>query len=271
MPKKIMSNPHTYKPARAEHAHWRDELKASAADKKNKEQEPAIQHSATRAGVEIVPAILRTTFEKLKEDWLAILHTAPHIQLDITDGIFAGEGSFRDLDRFKQLPERDKIELHMMVHTPAHYVDEVIELNPARCIFHLESFSGTDDLRFVYQTLRSKTNSELGLGINPETPTERLDEYLDLITGVLIMGYNPGWANQPINPIVFNKIRAFYHKHPDIPIAADGHVTKETVGPYVKAGASILCANTAIFAQGNPVENYKQLQLLAEAALAEKS
>ena len=64
---------------------------------------------------------------------------------------------------------------------------------------------------------------------------------------------------------VRRKIGAFKDKYPLVPIAADGHVAKETVGPYVKAGATILCANTSIFGQGDAVENYRQMQLLAEA------
>ncbi len=219
--------------------------------------------------VEIVPAILRPTYESIVEDWKKIYHLPNHIQIDITDGIFAGEGTFRDIRRFKQLPESDKIELHMMVHTPGHYVDDIINLNPARCVFHLESFAGTGDIRFVYEKLRAETQTELALALNPDSPNERLEEHLDLVHYVLFMGYNPGWPNQPVNPMVYVKVGQFRARHPHIPIAVDGHVDKETVEPYVAAGARILCSNTAIFGRGDPAENYHQLQLLALAASKE--
>lgn len=217
--------------------------------------------------IEIVPAILRKTYEGIVEDWHKIMQVPNHIQLDITDGIFAGDGTFREIRRFKQLPKSEKIELHMMVHTPANFVDDIVDLSPARCVFHLESFEGTGDIEFVYEKLRSTTQAELALAINPESPNERLEEQLHLVDYVLFMGYNPGWANQPVNQIVFTKIGQFHDKHPSTPIAVDGHVAKDTVEDYVKAGANILCANTAIFGQGNPEENYQQLQLLAQQAL----
>jgi pentose-5-phosphate-3-epimerase len=217
--------------------------------------------------IEVVPAILRKTFESIQKDWQQVQHVSDHIQIDITDGIFAGDGTYREIRRFKQLPESQKIELHMMVHTPGNYVDDIIDLNPARCVFHLESFSGTNDIRFVYEKLRETTRTELALALNPESPADRLVEYLDLIHYVLFMGYNPGWANQPLNPMVFVKIGQWREQHPELPIAVDGHVDKETIGEYVKVGASILCTNTAIFKAGNPAENYRQLQLLAQAAL----
>lgn len=221
--------------------------------------------------IEIVPAILRPTFEALERDWDAVREAAHHIQIDVTDGIFAGEGSFRDLRRLKQLTSSDKIELHMMVHTPSNFVDDVIDLNPARCVFHIESFSGTSDVEMVYAKLKSATQAELGLAINPDSPTEWLDEHLDRIQYVLFLGYNPGWANQPINPIVYTKIAQFLGRHEErgMRVAVDGHVDKETAASYVQAGASILCANTSIFGQGNPAENMRQLQLLAEAAQRE--
>lgn len=216
--------------------------------------------------VEIVPAVLRATYENIEHDWNIVSDIVEHIQIDVTDGIFAGDGSFREVRRFKQLRNSEKCELHMMVQTPGYYVDDVIDLNPARCVFHLEAFAGSGDIEFVYEKLRDGTQSELALALSPESPNERLEDYLHLIDYVLFMGYNPGWAGQPINPVVYRKIGSFKDKHKDIRVAVDGHVDKATVESYVKAGASILCANSSIFNQGNPIENYKQLQLLAEAA-----
>ena len=217
--------------------------------------------------VEIVPSILRTTWEKIEEEWRAVQQVAGHIQIDITDGIFAGEGTFRDIAQFKRLPESEKIELHLMVHTPGNFVDAVIDLRPARCIFHLESFSGTGEVRNVYTKLHSETQTELALALNPASPPERLEEYLDVLDYVMFLGVQPGWGGQAIDPHVFRRIGAGREAHPTLPIAVDGGVSKETIGSYVAAGARMICANTAIFAAGNPAENLRQLQLLAAAAV----
>jgi pentose-5-phosphate-3-epimerase len=221
--------------------------------------------------VEIVPAILKKTFEDIEKDWGIVEGAAQHIQIDITDGVFAGDGTFREISRFKQLPNSEKAELHLMVHTPSNYVDEIIDLNPARCIFHVEAFEGTNDISSTYKKLREATTSELALATNPESPDEWLEEYIDLVDYVLFMGYNPGWANQPVNATVFRKIGAFHDKYPDMRVAVDGHVDKETIGLYVDSGARILCANTSVFNTGNPVENLKQLQLLATASAKEEA
>lgn len=220
-----------------------------------------------QVAVEIVPAILRRTWEGIQQDWEQVHASAHHVQIDITDGVFAGDGTFRDIRTFKRLHESEKIELHMMVHTPGNFVDDVIDLNPARCIFHVESFAGTGDIEFVYKKLRQETQSQLALALNPASPNSWLEPHVPLVDYVLFMGYHPGWGGQAIDPMVFVKVGQFHEKYPNVPIAVDGHVDKETVELYVKAGARILCANSSVFGEGNPVENMKHLELLAQAAI----
>lgn len=217
--------------------------------------------------VEIVPAILRRTYEGIREDWAKVYRYAHHVQIDITDGVFAGEGTFRQIKEFKKLPDSQKIELHMMVHTPANFLADIIDLTPARCVFHVESFTGTGDIEFVCKKIHQETQTEVGLALNPESPNAWLEQQVELLDYVLFMGYRPGWAGQQIDPMVFVKIGQFREKYPDMPIAVDGHVDKQTVGPYVGAGARILCANSSVFGGGDPVENLKQLELLAGAAM----
>ncbi|MCH8748125.1 hypothetical protein IH781_00080 [Patescibacteria group bacterium] len=250
-------------PPRGEHAAPKDERKSKAP-------KPSAAPRPVRSPrtIEIVPAILRATWEGIQEDWAKVSKTSDHIQIDITDGVFAGDGTFRELRQFKKLPRSEKIELHMMVHTPDNFVDDIIDLNPARCVWHVESFEGATSIAFVYDAVRSKAQTELGLAINPGSPDNWLTDNVGLIDYALFMGYNPGWAGQPIDPVVYRKIGAFHALYPELPIAVDGHVSKETVEPYVKAGANILCANTAIFGEGDPVENSKQLELLAQSAAA---
>lgn len=215
---------------------------------------------------EIVPAILKRTYEGIFDQWKIIYKTAPHVQIDITDGIFAGDGTFRDVRLFKRLPISEKIELHMMVHTPESYVNDILDLNPARCIFHIEAFEGKSSIDTVYRRISENSQTQMALAINPDSSAEWLEEYLDVIDYVLFMGYNPGWADQAIDVRVFNRIVQFHDRHPEVTIAVDGHVNKDTIKKYVEAGASILAANSSVFREGDAPENLRQLQLLAEAA-----
>lgn len=216
---------------------------------------------------EIIPAVLRKTYEGIVEDWEKVYQHVRHVQIDVTDGVFAGNGTFREIAQFKRLPSSEKIELHMMVQQPNDYTARVIDLAPARCVFHIEAFSGPENVRTTYEYLRQQApHTQWALAINPDTPSERLEEYLDLLDYVLFMGYNPGFAGQDVDSGVFRKIAAFRDRNPGLPLAADGHVDKTTIPDYVRSGITMLCANSSIFKEGDPLENIRQLELMAQAA-----
>lgn len=217
--------------------------------------------------IEIVPAVLRRTWEGITEDWNKVVSFASHIQVDITDGVFAGDGTFREVSQFKKLPESKKAELHLMVHNPGHYVEEIVDLNPARVVFHVEAFADGGHIDQVYKKLREQTDAELGLALNPTSPNEWLAEQIELIDYVLFLTVMPGYPGAEFRPEVLQKIGAWRKQHPQMPIAVDGHVNKETAPQLVEAGANILCANSSILKEGDPKENWHQLHLVAEAAV----
>lgn len=220
------------------------------------------------ADIEVVPAILRKTLEGIQEDWVRVVSGASHIQIDVTDGIFAGDGTFRDLPQLKKLEQSEKIELHMMVQHPNDYTQHILDLAPARIVFHIEPFTGKEHALELYELFHAKLpQAQLGIALNPETPTNHIAELVHILDYVLFMGYSPGFAGQEINPVVFTKIGQFSAAHPEVAIAVDGHVGFDTAEDYAKAGATILCANSAIFKTGNPLENMEQLKLKAQSAL----
>ena len=216
--------------------------------------------------IEIVPAVLRRTLEGMTADWNRVVQVAQHIHLDITDGVFAGQGSFRQLRELKKLPQSEKIGLHMMVHNPGQYVDDILDLQPARVVFHVGAFSDGGHLDLVYKKLRESPGIELGLGLASTNPVKWLFEQVPLVDFVLFLNVIPGYQGGSLDPLAFQRIGHFRERFPQVPIAVDGSVNKETIPDYIRAGASILCAGSAVFKAGDPIENIEQLRLVAEGA-----
>lgn len=217
--------------------------------------------------VEIIPAVLRNTWEGIQEDWNRVVQVAQHVHVDVTDGVFAGAGSFRDVRQFKKLSQSEKIELHLMVHNPGHYVDDILDLQPARVVFHIEAFSDGGHLDLVYKKLRESSGTELGLGITPPSPVKWLFEQVPLLDFVQFLNVIPGYQGGTLDKLAFQRMGHFRERYPEIPIAVDGGVNKETIPAYLKAGATMLCSGSAVFAAGDPAENIAQLRLIAEGAL----
>src|SRR6266567_7925238 len=102
-----------------------------------------------------------------------------------------------------------------------------------------------------------------GVVINPATPVHALDEVLPLVHHVLVMSVNPGFGGQTFIHSSLKKIELLSKiresRRLGFRIEVDGGVHHDTVADVVRAGAEILVTGSAIFKQGNPSENARQL------------
>ena len=102
-----------------------------------------------------------------------------------------------------------------------------------------------------------------GVVLNPATPVHALDEVLPLVHHVLVMSVNPGFGGQSFIHSSLKKIELLSKIRESRQLAfriqVDGGIHHDTVAQVVRAGAEILVAGSAIFEQGNPSENVRNL------------
>jgi ribulose-phosphate 3-epimerase len=110
--------------------------------------------------------------------------------------------------------------------------------------------------------------------INPATPVETLSEVLDLVDHVLVMSVNPGFGGQKFLPSALHNIRKLAEirsiKGLNYRIEVDGGVALDTVVAVVRAGAELLVAGSAVFGDGHPTENARELLKAATEATLQK-
>jgi len=103
-----------------------------------------------------------------------------------------------------------------------------------------------------------------GCVINPPTPVKDILPYVPLSDFVLVMTVNPGFGGQKMIEACLEKIsaiRAFVdERNLKIPIEVDGGINPETVGRARAAGAEIVVAGNAIFAQKDYAAAIKALR-----------
>jgi ribulose-phosphate 3-epimerase len=99
-----------------------------------------------------------------------------------------------------------------------------------------------------------------GLAINPETPVAALVPFLRLIDAVLIMGVQPGWSGQKLQPLTLKKADAIRLLSKRLTIGFDGGVTARHLPGLVKRGITRLCMASALFKQRDPDSTLRQLQ-----------
>lgn len=220
--------------------------------------------------IELAPSILSADFARLAEEIRSVTEGgASLIHLDVMDGHFVpnitiGPPVVKSIRKATNLP----LDCHLMIEDPDRYIAEFADSGADWISVHQEACV---HLNRTLELIRSH-GALVGVVINPATPVETLSEVLDIVDYVLVMSVNPGFGAQKFIPRAVDKIRrlAEYRANHGLKyrIEVDGGVALETVAEVVRAGAEILVAGNAVFAQGDPAINaQKLLKAASEATL----
>jgi len=199
----------------------------------------------------VAPSILAADFSRLGEE---IHHVeaagADWIHCDIMDGHFVDNISFGPeivgiVRKETSLP----LDVHLMIQTPDHYAPRFVKAGTNSLTVHVEQEANHD----VGKTLRAirDTGCRPGLSLNPATPFESVEPFLDAIDILLVMTVHPGFGGQSFRPEIMAKVKRAAnwnksHKH-RIDIEVDGGITAETARVSIENGANVLVAGTSIF------------------------
>ena len=214
--------------------------------------------------IQIIPSILVKTKEEFIVQISGLESSVSMIQLDIADGIFVNNTTWAEPEVVKNNCQLD-IELHLMVAEPLTELKKWLGIEQIkRILIHYESFTGNNEQKnyLINDTINfiNENDWEGGLVLNPATPYQVIEDYLEKITSVMFMGVIPGLQGQSLIPEVLEKITNFTIDHPDIFTAIDGAVNEANLPAIIKTGIKAICPGSAIFGnQRTPKENVERL------------
>ena len=208
-----------------------------------------LQH--LRANVPVIaPSMLKCDFGDLRSEARRIDAAGlPLYHLDVMDGHFVPNLSYgamviAGLRRYTQTP----IDAHLMIAEPARYLDDYLKAGCEAITFHLEAVPEPTEL---LQEIR-RQDVVSGLAINPDTPIEAAEPFLEDCDLLLIMSVNPGFGGQAFIESVLPKMtRAREVAGERLLISVDGGVAAGTIGRCADAGADVFVAGSSIFDHDN--------------------
>ncbi len=210
----------------------------------------------------IAPSLLSANFLNLERD-VAMLNQseAEWFHLDVMDGLFVPNISFGFPIIEKIRGATSKIlDVHLMIVDPERYIERFRKAGADVISIHAEACKNPVA---ALQMIR-ETGAMAGIVINPETPVETLEPYIDHADMVLLMSVHPGFGGQSFIAATFDKIaglKAMIARHQaNVLVEVDGGVDLQNADRLVTAGIDILVAGNTIFASPDPTATILRLK-----------
>src|SRR3989338_996163 len=230
----------------------------------------------------IVPAVLPASREDLEEKLalLAQIHSVSRVQIDVVDGRFAVPASwpytaqkeFRAMVlRTEMLPHLDRFtyEIDLMCLDAEHTAEAWLALGALRLTFHAQS---TADIRRLLASMRRRCGAgdgfatgliSFGVAISLASDLALIEQCLGEIEYVQFMSIaRIGRQGQPFDKRVFEKIKTFHAKYPEIILQVDGGVSLENAQRLISLGVSNLVVGSALLKVNDPSSEFAKFEKL---------
>jgi ribulose-phosphate 3-epimerase len=217
----------------------------------------------------IAPSVLPIDFAHFGDGCLALEKAGvDRMQFDVMDGRFVpnltfGPDVIASVRPLLSVP----FEAHLMVEEPDRLAHLYVEAGCERLIVHAEACL---HLHRVLGAIR-ELGAKAAVALNPATPVQHVAHVLDLVDMVLVMTVNPGFGGQryiaTMEPKISELRALVVERGADVDIEVDGGISTTTVGAAVSAGANVLVAGSALFADPEGLDHaVSALRTAAEAA-----
>jgi ribulose-phosphate 3-epimerase len=210
----------------------------------------------------IAPSLLAADFANLQSEIGRLEEAGAQIlHLDIMDGHFVPNLSFgipvvEAVRRVTELP----LDVHLMIGQPERYVKPFREAGADLLTFHIEAVT---DPAGMIEAIRD-LGAGVGISLNPPTPVETLQPYLDRCDLFLPMSVMPGFGGQEFDPVALDKLSWLRDRvAPAVLLSVDGGVNLDTIGQCTQAGANLLVTGTALLGEPDYRKRFDELRTLA--------
>ena len=197
----------------------------------------------------IAPSILAADFGNLSRDCEIIdKSNADWLHLDVMDGLFVPNISFGMpiVSSIRKITKKP-LDVHLMIIKPERYIDKFIEIGSDILTVHIEATMEMDNILDKIK----KSSIKSGIAINPDTPINKLEDYINKVDLVCLMGVHAGFGGQKFIEKTFDRLIELKGlinlKDSSTMIEIDGGVDNFNSQKLKSLGADILVAGSYIF------------------------
>ena len=199
--------------------------------------------------IKIAPSILAADFGNLSRDCNIVdKSNADWFHLDVMDGLFVPNISFGMpiVSSIRKMTKKP-VDVHLMIIEPERYIDRFVEIGSDILTVHIEATSEMDKILGKIKDSSIKS----GIAINPDTPINILENYINKVDLVCLMGVHAGFGGQKFIEKTFDRLielkNLINSRDSSALIEIDGGVDNTNSKKLKSLGADILVAGSYIF------------------------
>ncbi|MDJ0924577.1 MAG: ribulose-phosphate 3-epimerase [Acidimicrobiia bacterium] len=209
----------------------------------------------------IAPSILAADFARLGEEVEVVAPYIDMLHVDVMDGHFVPNISLGIPVIESLRPVTDlKFDCHLMMLNPDFYFPALKQAGADLVTVHIEVFPNPTE---AAKAARSE-GLEFGLVLNPPTPFEALEPFVELCDMIVVMSVNPGFGGQAFIADTMRKVelaRNLVESHGLLTdIEVDGGIGPENIDRARDAGANVFVAGSSVFRAKDPVGAVQELR-----------
>ena len=202
----------------------------------------------------IAPSILAADFAHLGDDVSRVADHIDFLHVDVMDGHFVPNISLGMpvIESLRAVTDL-KFDCHLMTLNPDAYLEDLKAVGADLATVHVEVFPDPTGVAAIARDV----GLEFGLAINPPTPFEAIEPFIEIADMIVVMAVHPGFGGQGFIDEVLPKIervRKFIDSAGlSTDIEVDGGIDANTIGSAREAGADVFVAGTSVFRAPDPV------------------
>ena len=217
--------------------------------------------------VEVSTSILSMQNSKEAETFLALEKAkTDYFHIDVMDGKFVEKDTYNKMLSYAEYIKRISnlpLDVHLMVNNVEHAINDFEVVEPNIITFHYEACNNKEEIMKYINKIK-EIHSKVGISVKPDTPIEKVYEFLPYIHVCLVMTVEPGKGGQTMLSEMVQKVQKLKQyideNNLEVDIEVDGGINLRTMESVKSAGANIFVSWSAILKARDYGEIIKDLK-----------